>query len=378
LLWRDVGTGSFQESVAEAIAIDATGHAYVTGATTADNFPTTPGVIQPDAGERLCFNEVCTDAFVTKLNPTGSALVYSTYLFGEAQEEGIGIAVDQAGNAFVGGSTVSTYFPIVAAFQPQAPSYQNGFLVKLNADASRLLYSSYLGAPAGPDSSEGPSAISAVAIDSAGNAYVAGSTSATDFPTTAGAIQRTAGGCDDTIYGCGDAFVAKIAASGPGFAPPTTVRMNSARATAGATIEAVWAGVAAPNANDSIGLYQLGRSDVLWEVFGGWNTTGTAGGRMSIALPAELKSGWYELRLRSGDPSQFRVLARSEPFQVGGILDAPGGGGGSGGNGGGGGVSSVPPAGGGGSAGVFIIVVLLLALAFRRPTIATVKRLGRR
>ena len=88
------GSGVDQESYAEGIAIDGAGNAYVTGATTADNFPTTAGVIQPKAGYPLCYYKACTDAFVTKLNAAGSALVYSTYLMGDSQDFANGIAVD--------------------------------------------------------------------------------------------------------------------------------------------------------------------------------------------------------------------------------------------------------------------------------------------
>ena len=76
--------GTIQESYAEGIAVDGFGNAYVTGATTADNFPTTAGVIQPKAGWPLCYYKICTDAFVTKLNASGSSLVYSTYLMGSS------------------------------------------------------------------------------------------------------------------------------------------------------------------------------------------------------------------------------------------------------------------------------------------------------
>src|SRR5262249_9229717 len=151
------------------------GNAYVTGSTQAQDFPTTAGVIQPTAGERLCFYMVCTDAFVTKLNADGSGLVYSTYLYGNAQDDANGIAVDSARNAYVAGSTVSNYFPVVHAFQPKPPAYSNGFVVKLNSTATRLLYSSYLGGEGTTGESEASSA-SAIAVDALGRAYVTGGT----------------------------------------------------------------------------------------------------------------------------------------------------------------------------------------------------------
>src|SRR6185436_20394123 len=85
--------------------------------TTSNDFPTTPGVIQPTRLNIFCIAQFCTDAFVAKINPTGNALVYSTYLFGEGDDSGNGIAVDAAGNAYVVGVTASLYFPVSDGFQ---------------------------------------------------------------------------------------------------------------------------------------------------------------------------------------------------------------------------------------------------------------------
>ena len=228
------GSGTDQESYAEGIAIDGAGNAYVTGATTADNFPTTAGVIQPKAGYPLCYYEVCTDAFVTKLNAAGSALVYSTYLMGAAQDFANGIAVDSAGNAYIAGGTSSgSSFPIVNAFQPRAGSFEDAFVAKLNANASQLVYSSYLGGAGTAHAYAGSSAATAIAVDASGRAHVTGMTYAKNFPTSTGAAQRVAGACSDTYFGCSDAFVTRIAASGPGVAQATSVSMTSATAVAG-------------------------------------------------------------------------------------------------------------------------------------------------
>ena len=132
-------------------------------------------------------------------------------------------------------------------------------------------------------------------------------------------MQRTPGGgsgCGGVVFLCGDAFVTKVAATGPGVAQAMTVGMTSTRAVLGATIEAAWTGIPAPDACDRIGLYQLGRSDEQFEVWGGWETTGAASGTTPLALPATLGPGWYELRLWSGDYSRFTPLARSKPFQL--------------------------------------------------------------
>jgi hypothetical protein len=193
------------------IAVDADGNAYVTGITGSANFPTTSGVFQTALSGS-------SDAFVTKLNPTGSALVYSTLLGGTRTEAGTGIAVDRVGNAYVVGATNSSDFPITAAtFQPASGGGTNrigsplgdAFVTKLNPTGSALAYSSYLGG----NDSDGASGI---ALDAAANAYMTGRTASSNFPTTAGAFQPT----QPMWFGqsAADAFVAKVVDDTP---PPT-------------------------------------------------------------------------------------------------------------------------------------------------------------
>jgi hypothetical protein len=173
------------------IAVDSAGHAYVTGFTSSPNFPTTVGAFDGTLGGT-------NDAFVTKLNPTGSALVYSSYLGGSGSDLGLGIAMDSAGNAYVSGRTSSPDFPTTAgAFQPAFGGGTNdAFVTKLDPTGSALVYSTYLGG-------SGSDPAAAIAVDGAGNAYVTGTTSSPNFPTTAGAFQPT-------LTGIRDAFVAKI------------------------------------------------------------------------------------------------------------------------------------------------------------------------
>src|SRR5205814_8754446 len=156
--------------------------AYVAGETVSSNFPTTAGAFQTTFGGGV-FG--AGDAFVTKLNPTGSALVYSTYLGGSSSDAGSGIAVDAAGNAYVTGGTGSTDFPTtIGAFQTtKGGGFRDAFVTKLNPTGSALVYSTYLGG-SGDDYGYG------IALDALGNAYVTGGTGSTDFPTTPGAIQE--------------------------------------------------------------------------------------------------------------------------------------------------------------------------------------------
>ncbi len=179
-----------------AIAVDSSGNAYVTGETSSSNFPTVNPLQPANAG--------FADAFVAKINAAGSALVYSTYLGGSAEDGGFGIAVDSAGNAYVEGWTQSTDFPITpgALQTTYAGGYSDAFVTKLNPTGSALVYSTYLG---GSDAAFGDS----IAVDSAGNAYVTGGAGA-GFPVTPGALQTACSSSE-----CG--VVAEINPAGSAF-----------------------------------------------------------------------------------------------------------------------------------------------------------------
>jgi len=175
------------------IAVDSSGNAYVIGTTFSSDFPTVNPLQGSPGGELVEYGT----AFVAKMNPAGSALVYSTYLGGSIGEEGQGIAVDFAGNAYLTGTTWSGDFPTVNPLQPTNHATSNGdsnaFVSKLNAGGSALVYSTYLGG-SGPVSYLGPGEGGdyglAIATDSTGVAYVAGQTGSTDFPTV-NAIQAS-------------------------------------------------------------------------------------------------------------------------------------------------------------------------------------------
>jgi hypothetical protein len=200
------------------IAVDSDGNAYVTGATTSTNFPIQSGSYQVNSNivntPNNRTNYPPSDAFVTKLNATGSALVYSTYLGGGTNtvvtsggkhggtttvttgtySGGTSIAVDANGDAHVVGWTNSMVFPTVNALQPTKGSgldvyglpNWDAFVTVFNASGSGLLFSSYF---AGTSQDW----VFGIALDSAGNAYVGGQTRSTDFPTTPGAYQTTPG-----------------------------------------------------------------------------------------------------------------------------------------------------------------------------------------
>jgi hypothetical protein len=189
--------GGSDDDYGYAIALDGSGNAYVTGATSSTDYAVTAGAFQTTYGGSV-------DVFVTKLNASGSGLVYSTYIGGSDGDYGYGIAVDVSGNAYVTGYTDSNNYAVTAgAFQT---TYEGGwadvFVTKLNASGSALVYSTYIG---GSDWDEGRG----IAVDVSGNAYVTGYTDSNNYAVTAGAFQTTNGGG-------GDVFVTKLNASGSG------------------------------------------------------------------------------------------------------------------------------------------------------------------
>ena len=186
-----VGTDS-----GNGIAIDSSG-VYVTGSTTSANFPVANPVQPTLAGGQ--------DAFVTKLNAAGDTIVYSTYLGGSLDDRGSSIAVDSSGFVYVAGNTNSTNFPVAGSPNPMQVSNGGGtdaFVAKLNVTGNPLIYSTYLGGSGIENVELGRS----IAVDSAGSAYVTGTTSSTNFPT----FQPLQG----SLSGSNDAFVVKLNAGG--------------------------------------------------------------------------------------------------------------------------------------------------------------------
>ena len=166
-------SGSGRDS-GNAIAVDATGSAYVAGATTSNDFPVTTGAYQVSA-------HGAGDAFVAKLNQAGQ-ISYATYLGGSSYDVVTAITVDSLGSVFAGGMTTSADFPITAgAYARALAGGQDAFVVKLNSSGSALSYSTLLGGAA-------TDSLISLAIDTSGNCYVAGYTESVDFPTTPGAF----------------------------------------------------------------------------------------------------------------------------------------------------------------------------------------------
>jgi hypothetical protein len=230
---------------AQGIAVDGAGNAYIVGSTSSTDFPT--AAPYQATNRAVSPTNYPTNAFVTKLNPSGSALVYSTYLGGsgptgsEATSDGANaVAVDSAGNAYVVGHTASTDFPTVnpfqATFRGGSVIGSNAFVAKFNASGSALLYSTYLGG----SFSDGASG---VAVDSAGSAYVVGSTGSPDFPTAAPfqASSRAVGAGRPAEYlgPWPTAFLTKFDAAGSTLAYSTYLGGSCSDGAAGVAVNSV-------------------------------------------------------------------------------------------------------------------------------------------
>jgi len=188
LLWSTyLGGGSNDD--ADGVAVDGSGNALVVGSTRSTDFPSTGGFDTTLAGSY--------DATLTKLSASG-ALLWSTYLGGGGTDFGRGVAVDGSGNAYLTGETNSADFPTSGGLDTTYAAPNDAFVTKVSASGT-LLWSTYLGGSSGDEAN-------AIAVDSAGNAFVTGLTYSSDFPTT--------GGFDTTRGGIYDGFVTKLTASG--------------------------------------------------------------------------------------------------------------------------------------------------------------------
>jgi hypothetical protein len=291
-----------------AIAVDGAGNAYIAGFTSSTDFPATPAVVQ----RKLSSLE---SALVSKLNASGTVLVYSTFLGGSGQNIGKGIAVDGGGNAYITGRTTSADFPTSpGAFQTSMKASVNAFVSKLNPPGTTLVYSTFLGG-----SGIGGDAANSVAVDAAGDAIVVGAAGTADFPTTPGAFQRTFGG------GVADAFVAKISPGPPACegaallpGPPAQLRVlvHADRGLASlATTEASNASVALPS-------FPPGSTDTFLVTATKFDQS--AGSTFTIrATDQTAASTESHVTITNGTPGvdRVRLVVNGHPFQVTGLND---------------------------------------------------------
>lgn len=213
------------------------GNAFVAGSTASMTFPATVSAFDSSRNGG-------SDAFVSKLNTTGSGLLFSSFLGGSADDFGYGLAVDVSGNAYVTGETSSTNMPVSGgAYDPTYNGSNDAFMTKLDASGANLLYGTYLGG-SGVDKGLG------LDLDSNNNASVAGSTSSVNFPTTPGAY--------DTLYANNDVFVTRLNETGTGLLYSTFIGGSNTEAPRGIAIDGT------------------GNGFITGHTYGGFPTTGGA------------------------------------------------------------------------------------------------------
>jgi hypothetical protein len=182
---------------ATSVAVDRNGNVYVAGFATSPDFPASPGAYQSQpigSGN---------DIFVVKLNPTGTTVLYATLIGGSDEELSAHIAVDNGGNAYVAGTTRSTNFPVtVSAFRTQPAGGTDGFVVKLNATGTALVYATRIGGSANDN-------LNGIAVDFNGQAHVTGDTQSSNFPVTQDVYRNE-------MLGFVDVFVTKLNVAGSG------------------------------------------------------------------------------------------------------------------------------------------------------------------
>ncbi len=192
---------------ANTIAIDSSGNAYIGGFTASPTFATTTGAFD------TTFNSTginIPDAFVTKINSTGTAVMYSTYIGGNSEDRVTSLVIDSSGNAYAVGWSQSTAasFPFTAGAFNQGGTSFNGFVTKINPDGTALIFSSRIGGSTNIFGSNGLTFCSDVLLDAQNNIYVSGHTTASNFPTTPGAFDTA------KSDGTSDAFIAKLNSAG--------------------------------------------------------------------------------------------------------------------------------------------------------------------
>ena len=215
------GTGEETVDSANAIAVDSSGAAYVTGVTRSTDYPTTTGAYDED------HNGGVRDAFVSKLSPSGDALAYSTFIGGTSPDDARGISIDSSGAAYVTGFTFSTDYPTTAGAYDQTHGgggNADAFVTKLSPAGDDLAYSTFLGGGAGAEAR-------GIAVDSSGAAYVTGETLSSDYPITEGAYQMPSPPSHEV-------FVTKVSPAGDDLAYSTLIGGTSFDTGTGIAVDA--------------------------------------------------------------------------------------------------------------------------------------------
>jgi len=308
LLYAGFLGGSGWDDGRGGIAVDASGSAYVTGRTWSSDFP---AVVGPDLSHNGGW-----DAFVAKVNPSGTALVYAGFLGGSGDDVGFGIAVDASGNAYVTGRTGSSNFPAVVGPDLSFNGYYDAFVAKVNPSGTALVYAGFLGG-SGWDEGLG------IAVDASGSAYVTGDTESSDFPAVVGP--------DLSYNGGGDAFVAKVGAGG-GVEPTVSTLMPESSAE-DPLHRVVLKGLVDPKGGTVQVWFEWGTDPNLttYQIAGTQTVAGSAQTvRATLSLPEADSIGVvYYYRVAAGSPANPQ-RGQIEPFLIllglpnrGGVTNRP-------------------------------------------------------
>jgi len=299
--------GGVQADVGQGIRVDSSGSAYITGYTFSSDFPIENPYQGSTAGE--------PDAFVAKLNAAGSALVFATYLGGSGDDRGLGIALDTSGNVYVAGVSRSTDFPTtVGAIQSANRGERDAFVTKLSSAGSNLVYSTLLGG-AGADQAN------AIAVDSSGNAYVTGFTQSSDFPTykPVQAVLGISGGSFCGANPCADAFISQVNSSGGALKYSTYLGGSGADFGQAITLDSsdvpyVTGSTASDNFPAIAGAYQASLAGVAGNTFVAKIDPAS---RPGIAIvPASVNFGNQALSVRSAPQTVSVINAGSAPLTI--------------------------------------------------------------
>ncbi|UCG61674.1 MAG: SBBP repeat-containing protein [Candidatus Zixiibacteriota bacterium] len=274
------GTGSDQ---GQAIAVDASGAAYLTGRTLSADFPT----LNPYQGTISAI----WDVFVTKLSSAGNSLAYSTYLGGNSNERGAGIAVNDIGAAYIAGYTESTDFPTVSAYQGSMAGAWDGFITKLAIAGNDLTYSTYLGGSSGDENS-------AIALDASGSAYVTGWTASADFPTVNPYQASLAGETDVHVTrmntaGSGPVYATYLGGAGQDQARGIAVNTSGEACVTGNTSSVDFPTVNAYQTNQALGDIFVTRLDGSGDVLVFSTYVGGSGDESSAAVAVDGSGSAY-------------------------------------------------------------------------------------
>ena len=181
-----LGGGSMDTST--DVAVDDDGFTYIVGQTSSGDFPTTPGVLQP-------LKEGGKDVFASKLDPSGTTLLWSTFIGGLGDEEATGVVLDADGNLLMTGTTNSSDFPVTTGVLQGSMNggYQDAFVLRLDGEDGSLMHSTFVGGNETDLSHD-------IAVSDTGRVYIVGETTSTDFPTTASAYQMAIGFAQKTAF----------------------------------------------------------------------------------------------------------------------------------------------------------------------------------